>query len=102
MLGESTETWKDSRNTPMYATLGMLIPSIALIISIARILKRSKILCPNTMKMNLKFYRYLGRTESSVEDDYWPFEVKDTVSFDKKGNFGNPYRTFWPNGSRPW
>ena len=28
-------------------------------------------------------YRYLGRMESSVEDDYWPLEVANTVPFDK-------------------
>ena len=45
------------------------------------------------MKMNLQFYRSLERIDSSVEDDYRPFEAENTVSLDK--------RKFWLNGSRP-
>ena len=34
------------------------------------------------MKMNLQYHRYLGRTESSLEDE--PFEVENTAPFDKR------------------
>ena len=36
------------------------------------------------MKMNLQFYRYLRRTESSLEDE--PFEVENTVDKRKSVN----------------